>query len=232
MQLEQTPALIKEGIGQYGGVLALTFYEKPVRKLVKAPTDDKGNPRGEDTHEFWKSIMVRIEAPAAKNQIVEQEIELYDNKGEVKRRPIWEYQDGKPVTYYDRFKVQYEAWRSNTGIVTGTPLEVWPKLDTALIAHFRNEGIRTLEQLAAIADGNLHVLGINGRKWRDDARTYLDDMAKNENLESVRRDNQDLREQLKALQEQMSAMAGTQPERRKPGRKPKVQTNSVETVEA
>lgn len=232
MQLEQTPALIKEGQGPHAGVLALTFYEKPVRKLVKAPVDDKGNQIGEDRQEFWKSIMVRIEAPAAKNQIVEQEIELFDSKGEVKRRPIWEYQEGTPITYYERFKTAYEAWRNNTGIVSGTPLEVWPKLDTTLIAHFRSEGIRTLEQLAAIADSNLHVLGINGRMWRDNARTYLDDMAKNETVESVRRDNEELRSQLKAMQEQLAAMAGEKPERRKPGRKPKAETNSFETVEA
>lgn len=230
MNTDMTPALVREGAGMHGGVLAVTFYEKPVRKLVKGTVDKDGVQITPDTHEYWKCVMARIESPAMKNQIAETEVELYDREGNLRRKKIWEYHEGVPVYYTDRFKAAYDAWRSNNGVTVGTMLETWAKVDAGMLAHFRSEGIRTLEQLAGVADAQLHVLGINGRQWRDDARAYLEELSKATDAAEALRQNAELRAQIEAMQAQIAAMAAGQPERKKPGRPPKAAPEPTETA--
>lgn len=230
MNTDMTPAIIREGEGPQRGTLAVSFYEKPVRKLVKGAVDKDGIQITPDTHEYWKSVMARIETPAMKNQIVDVEIELYDREGTLRRKKIWEWYEGQPIYYTDRFKAAYQAWRSNNGVAVGTMLETWAKVDSGMLAHFRAEGIRTLEQLAGVADAQLHVLGLNGRQWRDDARKRLEEMSRNEPIEEVRQENASLRAKMEEMQAQIAAMAAGQPERKKPGRPPKAAPEPTETA--
>lgn len=52
-----------------------------------------------------------------------------------------------------RFAKHYEAWKAgDDGLVVGTPLEIWGKLNLAQIEEFRYIGVRTLEQLANLND--------------------------------------------------------------------------------
>lgn len=218
MQIENPPFLVKEG----GAHLAVTFYETPVRAVKKE--DGKA-----DTHVYYKGVMCRIEAPAMKNQVSEIMVELYDEKGVLLRKKIWEYHEGNPIYFVDRFKEQYKSWKERNGSTEiGTPLETWAKLDIALISHFKSEGIRSLEQLASVSDTNLHVLGINARAWRDGAIKHLEAIAQAAPFDEIKADNDRLREQLEAMQKQMADLMGgqsVQPKRR--GRKPREQAQAA-----
>lgn len=206
MQIENPPFLVREA----GAALAVTFYEVPVRSVVK----NDGKP---DSHIYYKGVMCRIEAPAMKNQTPEVMIELFDEKGALIKKKIWEYHEGQPVYFTDRFKDIYAKWRDRNGSETfGTPLETWAKLDIALISHFKSEGIRSLEQLATVSDANLYALGMNGRAWRDGAAKHLEALAASAPMENIMADNAALKEQLEALKEQMAAMASNQPNKRGP----------------
>jgi len=215
MQIENPPFLLKEA----GAALAVTFYETPVRAIKR----EEGKP---ETFVYYKGIMCRIEAPGMKNQVNEIMIEMYSDKGELIKKKIWEYHEGTPIYYVDRFKDIYAKWRERNGSETfGTPLESWPKLDVALISAFKSEGIRSLEQLASVPDTNLYALGMNGRAWRDGAKKRLEEMENSQPFDELKADNANLQAQLEALKNQLAVMqASTSPKKR--GRKPR-QTEAV-----
>jgi len=211
MQIDNPPFVMKEG----NSALALTFYEIPVRAVVL----EKDKP---ERFVYHKGIMCRIETPAMKHQTAEEMIELYNEAGDLIKKKIWMYVNGQPVYYTDRFKAAYTAWKERRGTESmgGTPLETWPRLDVALVAHFKNEGIRSLEQLAAVSDSNLHVLGMNGRAWRDGAKKHLEGLAQNAPFEEMKADY----ERLKAL---LEAMQNVTHEPKKRGRKPRVEAEAA-----
>lgn len=82
----------------------------------------------------------------------------------------------RPATDYDRrrFPRHYAAFRARQGNeVIGTPLEKWPLVDAAQIEELKFWNIRTVEQLAATADGSLQNVGHYSR-LKQMAVDYLD----------------------------------------------------------
>lgn len=70
----------------------------------------------------------------------------------------------RPVTESDklRFATQYRRWQSTGGdgeALTGTPLAEWPAVSRSQVEELRYFGVRTVEQLAAVTDGNLKNVG-------------------------------------------------------------------------
>ena len=116
----------------------------------------------------------------------------------------------RPVRPEDKrqYAAAYAAWKAgDKEQLTGTPLAVWPGATRAQVAELLHFGIRTVEQLAQLSDGNMQNVGPI-RALRQRAQDYLtaaEGMAPLETLRSqvAERDNriQSLEAQVKALAE-------------------------------
>lgn len=78
----------------------------------------------------------------------------------------------------DEYKARFpKAWGAylerKKGLADGTPLEQWPYLNAAQVAELKHAGVYSVEQLSAVADGNLKNLGLHGRDLRDRAKQFL-----------------------------------------------------------
>ncbi len=121
----------------------------------------------------------------------------------------------RPVTEMDiaRFRQQYDNWKSGQEeLVEGTPLEAWPEITRAQVEEMRYFNVRTVEQLADMADAHAQkFMGIN--EMRRKARLYRDRAAKNAvstklQKELKEKDNQiaSLNEALKDLQTKVAGL--------------------------
>lgn len=133
-----------------------------------------------------------------------------------------------PVTDFHqwRFPQEYEAFkRGQEAAVVGTPLELWPGVQPSQIAELKHQGIRTVEQLAALSDTASGTLrGFYAMKHK--AKQFLDD-AKDKNAAAVVRaqmDEQDARHKadIKAMEDRFAAllaeaMVGKDGKKSKPG---------------
>lgn len=72
---------------------------------------------------------------------------------------------------FPRAWAAYEAGQQ--GVTEGTPIEHWPYLQQSQVAELRAAGVRTIEQLAEVSDGDLGKLGHGGRKLRERAQQHL-----------------------------------------------------------
>ncbi len=92
---------------------------------------------------------------------------------------MWKRVDGVEVSYAERWSEQYRRFKeNNTQIASGTPLSELPFLSQAKQAELRAFKIYTAEALAALDGKNLKTLGMDGRKWKDQAAAYLDKALK------------------------------------------------------
>lgn len=72
-----------------------------------------------------------------------------------------------------RFPDEYSSFRQNNDVtqVSGTPLEAWAHLTPSLIATLKAQNVRTVEQLASIADSNANFMGAH--ELRSKAKAFL-----------------------------------------------------------
>lgn len=68
----------------------------------------------------------------------------------------------------------YEAWKKGQEEpVSGTPLAVWPGVNQAQASRLRDMHIKTVEDVAALTDGDLEKVGMGARTMREKARAYI-----------------------------------------------------------
>ena len=102
---------------------------------------------------FTDVEMIRIMVPGDKGNIVERVVREADKA---------------------RFPRHYAAYKNNQkDLIEGTPLEKWNYLSEAQVRELMHFNVRTVEQLAAMSDGNAqNFVGIN--VLRRKAQEYLD----------------------------------------------------------
>jgi hypothetical protein len=122
----------------------------------------------------------------------------------------------RPVTEKDkkRFRRQYEDWKRNgdSSIVEGTPLDQWPAVSRSQVEELRYFNVRTVEQLAALSDGNAAKIGpVMALKQK--AADFLGAAKNSSHLTTLRaelsaKDNQisTMAAQIAALQETVDAI--------------------------
>lgn len=128
----------------------------------------------------------------------------------------------RPVQEADksRWPAAWERFVKNQEQHDGTPLEQWRYLNPAQVANLKSSNVFTIEELAAVSDGNLQNLGMGARDLRDRARQHL--KPQDEVETELRAENADLRNQVKSLHAQLEAMKNTpEPEKKRRGRPPK-----------
>lgn len=131
-----------------------------------------------------------------------------------------------------RFPRQWEAFSAQRAQVPdGTPLEVWAALDKRRVLGFKSQNIHTVEQVAALTDATGPMLGMDWRKIRDMATTYLKPEMGTAALSKLTRENDDLKNQMEAMQKQISMLVEASPSHadapKRRGRKPKVVIDEI-----
>lgn len=119
----------------------------------------------------------------------------------------------------EHYKQRYpQAWaRFQNGqreVVEGMPLKDWPQVRSAQVKEAEYFGVRTVEQLASISDGNLQKMGMGWMELRRKAQTYLSAMSGTDQLAQAE-ENHRLRQEMAALKDQFAALSQ---EKRGPGR--------------
>jgi hypothetical protein len=113
-----------------------------------------------------------------------------------------------PLEWSNLFRAQYDAWRKGNELPrTGTPILTWQMIAikeqrTRLIAL----GITTVEDLAAVPDGGLGTVGLDGRYLRDLARGWL---AEAKELGASAKEVADLKAENLRLSEKAELQQGT-----------------------
>ncbi len=90
---------------------------------------------------------------------------------------------------------------------SGYPLENWPALDPGLVRMLNSKHIYTVEQVAAVHDGNLAALGMGGRTLVDKAKAFMESRKDSDVVSKLVEQNEALKDERKLLQERMDAMS-------------------------
>lgn len=181
--------------------LWVEFYSEPV--FLEFQSQKQGRPMYED-HDF-----VRIRTPGLGGNTVERRVRM-EGDANVPSDP-------------DRFPKQWQAYQNKqVQVQHGTPIEQWPPLRKGQVLELKAVGVHTVEQIAAISDTNLGVLGLDGRRLREMAKTYLDEAEKGAALSASLAREESLKADIEALKAQFAELAADNP-KRGPGRPPKDQ---------
>lgn len=78
------------------------------------------------------------------------------------------------LDWVEYFEKQYEAWKKGHELPReGTPVLTWQMLSGEQNSRLRALGITVVEDLAAIPDSGLDMIGLDGRSLRDMARAWI-----------------------------------------------------------
>jgi len=158
-------------------VLLVKFFLEPVQN--KAKSKEEGRPIFEDK-EF-----VQIMVPGDKDSVVIRQAFEADKA---------------------RFPQHYAAFKNKTGdILEGTPLSAWPMVTRAQVEELAFFNVRTVEQLAGMADAQAQkFMGI--KQLQSLARVFLEDAGKKAPLMKMQKDLEERDATIVAMQKQMDAM--------------------------
>ncbi len=79
-----------------------------------------------------------------------------------------------PVEWYNHFDLQYSEWKKGNELPReGTPIQTWQAVGNEPRSRLKAIGIPTVEDLAQYPDGNLGIIGLDGRYLRDLARSWI-----------------------------------------------------------
>lgn len=117
-----------------------------------------------------------------------------------------------------RFPIQWAAYQnahSGDQRETGTPLSQWPYLTSAQAEELKGIKFFTVEAIAHASDEQIQHIGMIGgmspHALRDRATAYLNAAAGSASAEHAAAEKSALQAQLKALQDQISALMGGNP---------------------
>jgi hypothetical protein len=146
---------------------------------------------------IYKDVdMIRIKTPGMNGNTIERKVKLVDDQA-------------SPADP-NRFPNQWRAFKlQQEQRPDGTPIEQWAALKKSHVLTLKAQGVFVIEQIAALPDTSLGILGLEGRRLREMAKSYLDKDAQQAALSMALSDREKFRADLEALREQVSAMRGT-----------------------
>lgn len=121
-----------------------------------------------------------------------------------------------PPEWAERFARMYEAWKQGEELPeNGVPVKGWPLLSPAQQEACIRCQLRTVEDLAAAPEEAIAELGMGGRSLVQKAKDWLSSRGDNgskltSEVGALRQENSDLKAQVKAMQDQISALAAAQ----------------------
>lgn len=130
------------------------------------------------------------------------------------------YEGRFPAEWLEHYRKMYNAWLQNESIPeSGLPIKNWPMANPAQVQTLLGINIRTVEDLAVANEETILRLGMGGRQLKQAAITFLDQAKGNgsvvrrltaaeEELETLRRRNEFLEQQLASPVVQAALSAG------------------------
>jgi hypothetical protein len=108
-----------------------------------------------------------------------------------------------------RFEREYSAFQrsESTEGMTGTPLKEWGAMTKSMVRNFAAYNVFTVEQLASISDGHVQNAGLGAREWRAKAQAFIEQAKDNASATALAAENQQLRDDMGALQRQLAELA-------------------------
>ena len=93
---------------------------------------------------------------------------------------------------------EYQAFKAGNAetFVNGTPVKEWPQVSVSMVATLHHLKIYSVEQLAALSDGDLQFLGMGGRELRTKAQAFLKAAKEQGAFQSMAVENEKLKSQL------------------------------------
>jgi hypothetical protein len=115
-----------------------------------------------------------------------------------------------PVTdaHRARWPEQYERFRrgEDQHVVEGTPIEKWGALNPAQTKLFKENDILSVDQLAALPDGALKVVGMGAVRLRREAKEFVEIRDGHANTVALTEQNAYLTEQVAELTEKVDRL--------------------------
>jgi len=143
---------------------------------------------------------IRIRTPGVTGSTVEREVRMES--------------DGIAPSDPERFPRQWQAFKNKQEQVQdGTRIEEWPPLRKSQVLELKAQGVHTVEHIAGLSDNNLGVLGLDARRLRDMAKSYLDKAQAGATVSALTAENQQLKADIEALKAQFAELAANQPKR-------------------
>lgn len=111
---------------------------------------------------------------------------------------------------YEQFKkyiVDFERGEDNDKTLAGTPLKEWSEISRTFAASLKVAGIHSVEALASLPDGNLSVVGPDGRTWRTKAQAFLEQAKDSSHATRLAAELQNMRDEREHMRKEMADMA-------------------------
>jgi hypothetical protein len=168
---------------------ALQYATKPKRNSVKFWIDPVINPKktaeaGYPVHDDVEKAMVRV--PGSRDE----------TPVKIDAKFLAEYGD-----LYERWKKTQEQ------PVDGLALELWPPLPKSLVEDWRYFGVRSVQQLANLNDGNCQKMGMGVIEWRRKAQAWLEEAKTHAASQRLVSENEHLRREVDRLSKQVTDLA-------------------------
>jgi len=193
----ESPTIVKSGnqyLASYGSDanLYIRFYDDAVKNEFRS--NDEGIDR------FDQFAFIEVITPGNKNKHIEKVAVLQEDGSGWLAMP----HDSAQPSWIQRFPTQWEQFKAKqTQVVEGFPVTECPFFTKSQALNLKSNNIHTLEQIAAMTDQDMGVLGLGARVTRDKVIAFLDnkkgsaDIAKlYAKLERLEADNLVMKEQL------------------------------------
>jgi hypothetical protein len=106
----------------------------------------------------------------------------------------------------ERFAEAYQAWKAgfdpNGGKIT---LDAWGVLNSKQIAELQRSNINYVEDVAALSDANVSVLGQNPQRLRDRAKAFLECGGDSKTLRELQAENRAMKTEIAELRALVTA---------------------------
>jgi hypothetical protein len=141
----------------------------PYVKFEVRPVEDRA---ASETNGFYSTKdvdFVVIQRPGDRDTVEKEALQWLKEMKEKGRNGLI------PPTWYPAYDAAYKAYKEDTELpLNGVPLKTWPVLAPSQINQLIGAGIRTVEDLANMPDGDLSRVIIGGISLKQKAVTWLE----------------------------------------------------------
>lgn len=103
-----------------------------------------------------------------------------------------------------------KAWglyeRGLEAVTEGTPLSEWNQITASQVRELQHVNVRTVEQFVGVSDANIQRMGPGYAQLQKRATQYLEASTDNAAAAAAARENEQLREKMALMQEQIDAL--------------------------
>lgn len=155
---------------------------------------------------FDKVLFVRVSTPGDKSDVTYECMRDYPEEcphpifGKVKKNPlVWER--------FGKYIQEYIDKGAGPGVVSGTPIEQWPQVDTRMAALLKHNGVYNVEALSGLSDSQSQAIGMGVRVLVQKAKDWLSAAADSATAMEAQRREQATQERFDALEAKYNLLA-------------------------